>query len=583
MALGPDIESQVTEQEEGTVESASGLQLPARDRRTEIDDFLNSQIFRGDKGDSFSASPGAMTSDLRFPSRSRGIRAGGSPSRFAGGNIPIFVGEGARFPQAIIDERMKAIEDAAFKQELQRSQDTANVFAPPEDIYALQENGYYDDWLDGVEGILGDWTKRLGSEQKALRAVSGGSAAATADMQRHNMKTRLIARETNTLAERSAEILEAHADDDKSVLPQAVETAGKFLSGKIGRLDDPDSVKQIADANVTYSLNSSLSTMIKNIDKQVTTKITNRLSKIQEQNPDISDNKLYEMLLTETEKFIGEGEAGMLAENYVEMNLSAAKQVFGDRDSAVESIKQTILDSKQREVEKTMKTIKNFAPDRDRKERFGFGKGYGWTGKASVMREQDRSVNMYNPSVDQVGTVEVPDSYHVADRSKTENAGINLSPQIVRNETTGEEVEIAGQIRARINDIQLRPVRIDNDGNVDYDWYVVGIVEDYPQMKVTDKVGDLEKEELVYDDMPFSARYDPLKGKIAAEYNFNLDERSIQDITPEERNSGIFKFKQKEGGSSVTGSTSIQVGQIVKGYRFKGGDPNDKNNWEEAE
>jgi hypothetical protein len=56
-------------------------------------------------------------------------------------------------------------------------------------------------------------------------------------------------------------------------------------------------------------------------------------------------------------------------------------------------------------------------------------------------------------------------------------------------------------------------------------------------------------------------------------------------LSPEELQTEIFKLAKKirsdfYGSAASTRTNAPAVGTISGGYRFKGGDPNDQNNWE---
>src|SRR5947207_2785296 len=53
-----------------------------------------------------------------YPAMNLPLNVGGSPSKYFGGDIPIFVGQGAVFPFAAFDARQKALREAALKAKL---------------------------------------------------------------------------------------------------------------------------------------------------------------------------------------------------------------------------------------------------------------------------------------------------------------------------------------------------------------------------------------------------------------------------------------------------------------------------------
>jgi hypothetical protein len=62
----------------------------------------------------FYISPDLNNEDF-YPSRDNGILQGGSPSKYFGGNIPVYVGQGSVYPLAVAAKRQRAMDEAALK------------------------------------------------------------------------------------------------------------------------------------------------------------------------------------------------------------------------------------------------------------------------------------------------------------------------------------------------------------------------------------------------------------------------------------------------------------------------------------
>lgn len=302
------------------------VQLPPN-KSTSIDNYI-------DVGD-------YITPDLEnkdyYPSH-QNVLVGGTPSRYFGGQIPIFSGRGSLFPFAPYDKRARALEQAAYRRSLMKSQteqksekELAGLFG---DVKPLGNPQYEQAFMDAQYQAINDL-------KDSLRANSDGSARGMLEAFRnprtpeqkqavrdYQIKQGNIqfARDNNAAY---ADLVKRVDEADKAGNIVVPELRQKYREFKRGKLDitNPNFQGDFYNMGIYNNINTEINSAINTIDKDIRESAGTKFTVTTEQGKD---------------EFIRPYAHNLVAQKpEVYMHVSGAKDLKGAEDYVTDLIKKS--------------------------------------------------------------------------------------------------------------------------------------------------------------------------------------------------------------------------------------------------
>lgn len=229
------------------------------------------------KASDFYVSPDLNNEDF-YPSRNQPLKVGESPSRYFGGGIPIFVGEGSVFPSAVVAKRQRAMDQAALNAKLYNQKVDANAQKSLEDLYKMpgDVNYMYDEDLkkETINGYRSIY-------QEALTAHGGNKLAAINDLrdpnsfhgkklQDHMVNQKIWENTINQITDISAKMHVAQ-EEHNAYIPPALESAVKeFETGNLRKANTQDLKKTIFSMHAMHDVIPFYNQLLNSVDPSET-------------------------------------------------------------------------------------------------------------------------------------------------------------------------------------------------------------------------------------------------------------------------------------------------------------------------